>query len=428
MNVQNAVQEIRPGMVILTNSQVGESQCNGRVENAIRRIQEKARVLRHQLENGIKCEVLDDAPIMSWLVKWAVELLSKHAAADDGRTPYERIRQEACAVPIAPFGETAMYRPLTIVKRSKGEPVKRIGVYLGTNERTEEPFIGTTKGVVKCRSMDRLTEAERWNQEAVIGMKGTIWEPVPGSDSQHVPVSIDDTGVAQDEDDDKQPNETIDDEVPGDGPHKFNYDKLHVLQKAIRKYGPSPGCPACGVITRRGPASGRLGYNHSATCRSRVTQMMRDDLGYRNLVQKQERQQEEYHVEVVTRDQAGETRGRTKKTVHRSQQKIAQEHGNVENRLNLTMMQMLIDKIEVAELYSPARVTQVARRLGFRAGWSLDITTCDSDGKAWDFNNPEMRNRAARKVLSDEHLLLIGSPMCIAFSVMIWINDIKMCK
>ena len=138
MNVQAAAQEIRPGMVVLTNSPVGESQCNGRVENAIRRIQEKARVLRHQLENGIKCKVPDDAPIMSWLVKWAAELLSKYAPGDDGRTPYERIRQETCVVPIAPFGETVMYLPLTIVKRSKGEPVKQMGVYLGTNERTEE--------------------------------------------------------------------------------------------------------------------------------------------------------------------------------------------------------------------------------------------------------------------------------------------------
>ena len=161
VNVQIAVQDIRPGMVIPTNSPVGESQCNGRVENTIRRIQEKTRALRHQLEHNIKCRIPDDSPIMSWLVKWAAELLSKYAAGDDGRTPYERIRQESCAVPIAPFGETVMYLPLTTVKRSKGEPVKKTGIYLGTNERTEESLIGTARGVVKCRSLDRMIPTER---------------------------------------------------------------------------------------------------------------------------------------------------------------------------------------------------------------------------------------------------------------------------
>ena len=138
VNIQTAVQEIRPGMVIPTNSPLGESQCNGRVENTMRRIQEKAKALRHQLEYHIKCKVPDEAPIKSWLLKWADELLSKYSTGDDGETPYERIRQESCAVPIAPFGETVMYLPLTTVKRSKGEPVKREGVFLVTNETTED--------------------------------------------------------------------------------------------------------------------------------------------------------------------------------------------------------------------------------------------------------------------------------------------------
>ena len=128
VNIQTAVQEIRPGMVVLTNSPVGESQCNGRVENAIKRIQERTRALRHQLENGIRRKIPDDVSIMSWLVKWAAEVLSKYAPGDDGRTPYERIRQETCVVPIAPFGEAVLYLPLTILKRSKGQPVRKMGI------------------------------------------------------------------------------------------------------------------------------------------------------------------------------------------------------------------------------------------------------------------------------------------------------------
>ena len=38
-SVQTAVQELRPKDVIPINSPVGESECNGRVEDIIRRIQ-----------------------------------------------------------------------------------------------------------------------------------------------------------------------------------------------------------------------------------------------------------------------------------------------------------------------------------------------------------------------------------------------------
>ena len=61
VSLQNAVQAIRPKEVIRVNSPVGESDCNGRVENAIRRAQEKSMVLRHQLEEGIKQKVTDSS-------------------------------------------------------------------------------------------------------------------------------------------------------------------------------------------------------------------------------------------------------------------------------------------------------------------------------------------------------------------------------
>ena len=192
--VQRAIQELRPN-VIPTNSPVGESECNGRVENTIRRIQEKVRVLRHQVEQGIKAKIPDDAPIMSWLVRWAAELISKYAPGDDGRTPFERIRHESCMVPLVPFGETVMYLPLQTASGSKGEPVKRQGVWLGTIERTEETIIGTTKGIVKCRTVNRLAPNERWDAIAVLGVKGVPWEPIPGKRSMHIQVEIDEMAL-----------------------------------------------------------------------------------------------------------------------------------------------------------------------------------------------------------------------------------------
>ena len=61
-----------------------------------------------------------------------------------------------------------------------------------------------------------------------------------------------------------------------------------------------------------------------------------------------------------------------------------------------------------------------------RAGWSLDLITCDERGRPWNFNSKSMRNAAKRKLIEDKPLLLIGSPMCGPFSVMNSINYSKM--
>ena len=152
VSLQSAIQELRPKEVIPVNSPVGESESNGRVENAIRRVQEKTVVLPHQLECNMKRRLPETSPVMAWLVKWAAEFLSKHSCGDDGRSPYERLHGEKCVTPLVPFGESVMYLPMRTASSSKGEPARKVGIWLGIIERAEETFIGTRNGVIKCRT------------------------------------------------------------------------------------------------------------------------------------------------------------------------------------------------------------------------------------------------------------------------------------
>ena len=46
----------------------------------------------------------------------------------------------------------------------------------------------------------------------------------------------------------------------------------------------------------------------------------------------------------------------------------------------------------------------------------MDLTGCDDDGQTWDFNVPEKRDRAERLLEAQRPVLLIGTPMCTAFS------------
>ena len=86
------------------------------------------------------------------------------------------------------------------------------------------------------------------------------------------------------------------------------------------------------------------------------------------------------------------------------------EH-DVSLQLDWVMLEKLIATIKFAEA-SPPRAVAVARVIGLRAGWRLGPTTHDVDGRVLDFDDKEMRNRAARNMIEYQPLLSIGSPMC----------------
>ena len=343
--LQTAIQEFKTG-VIPINSPVGESESNGRVENAIRRVQEKVRVLRHQVEQNIKEPIDDNAPIMAWLIRWAAEFISKYSVGDDGRTPYERVRHEQCKVPVVPFGETIMYLPMQTASGSKGEPARKMGIWLGTIERTEETLVGTLRGVIKCRTASRLTKEERWNKELVKGMTGVPWQPVPDNFGQHIPVEIRADGqtpndVEETESPPKEDRHADEDELE----YQKKVHGLHVSRKAILKYGTIEGCPACNVINRRGHLSGKLGYNHNPTCRARMLQAMRDDPDYRRLVHKHEPHQEAGDVEVLTEEQVSERKHNVKRAIYSIEQKQKREQSNLEKQLSHTILKNLLMEI-----------------------------------------------------------------------------------
>ena len=57
------------------------------------------------------------------------------------------------------------------------------GIWCGVLEETGEYLIGTSQGIVKARTFRRMSaDNDRWNLEALQSMKGTPWEPCPGTD------------------------------------------------------------------------------------------------------------------------------------------------------------------------------------------------------------------------------------------------------
>ena len=73
----------------------------------------------------------------------------------------------------------------------------------------------------------------------------------------------------------------------------------------------------------------------------------------------------------------------------------------------------------VSDICSLPRVSSAAKllpELKVIRGFALDLTVADSDGRLWDFDDVVMRDRARMRLLNERPMLLVGSPMCTAFS------------
>ena len=82
------------------------------------------------------------------------------------------------------FGESVWY----LIPKSRGKNKIKSrwasGIWLGIREESGEAIIGTSKGVIKVRTVRRKgSDAERWDVSAIDAMVGTPWEPQPGVDS-----------------------------------------------------------------------------------------------------------------------------------------------------------------------------------------------------------------------------------------------------
>ena len=58
-------------------------------------------------------------------------------------------------------------------------------------------------------------------------------------------------------------------------------------------------------------------------------------------------------------------------------------------------------------------------------GFALDLTVANEQGEPWDFDIAENRRKARAMVLEQKPMLLVGSPMCTAFSAWQHINNKK---
>ena len=104
---------------IMEESPSGESQSNGKAENAIREIEGMIRTWKEHLESkyGVKIDI--DNPIFPWLVRFAGEIITRFKKGADGLVPYERLKIKKPRSRGAQLGEKILFMPVKDVKNKK---------------------------------------------------------------------------------------------------------------------------------------------------------------------------------------------------------------------------------------------------------------------------------------------------------------------
>ena len=467
--VIDAVCHQRQAQTILEESPKGSSASNGVVEKGVQDAEHQVRALRLSLEARLNSKIPINHPIIPWLVQHAGFTHNRFQLGHDGKTPYERLKNKSFSQPMLELGESVHYKK---TKYEIGPGLFKYddrwdkGIFLGYRARSNEAFIGTPAGVIRCRTMHRKPPQERWQPQEVQAIRGVPWDMI-APDSPELPAEQQLRPIV----DGQQP---IVPEALAEGENNKNKRNFKIFKTDLIKHGYTRNCPGCNAaMAGRTPQPA-----HSSVCRDRYQQiLLQDEAGKRrvqsaqerltnnepNQQQQQQQQSQQQQIqqqipadpEQMEEDElfSSENVERTARyhdssrpappeavtpvgdSVPQTPPDLLDEFAPDDDMLGSTdtrlLAQIAIEYIQygnhISELFSPPRVTHIATKIGLKPGFALDLTQVDpEDGKPWDLSDAAKQAKAERMVREEKPFLLIGSPPCTAFSTLFSMNHNKM--
>ncbi len=362
------------------------------------------RVLKDQMDEGAKIKTGQDDVVNLWLVRWAAMNVSRFLVGKDGRTAYERRRGRQCKVPLALFGGNVWYKQLAEgkAKVDKFESEWREGIWLGHSRKSNETLVGTESGVVRAYAIRRQDEGSRWGGKMIQSLKGTPQQPDPNKPGTSVPIRISfdeapDRGQA----------------IPAAPVRREDVPRrVKITEAMLRKYGYTEGCQGCS-FRRAGLSEQRA---HSEACRTRIEGLLdRETEGSKNW-ERAKRRQDSFIADQIEKEDKEEAKKRRRveesaepenvaeaaeeveearaekrkgevaedEAENEEDQRQAKRHRTFETGTVAALRKLSVD---IAEIYSPPRVTVEGEKWRLRPGEAMDLTT------GWDFRNAEDRNR-----------------------------------
>ena len=140
----------------LQDSAPGEHQ-GLTVERYIQTVRKLAKTLLATVEQRSGTKIGSDVPLYSWAFRHAAWLQNRYHVGRDGRTAFEATVDRTYKGKLAPFGSAIIAKALPKAQE-KGEPWEK-GVFLGKDYASNLNLVGTSRGVIKARTMRRRADA-----------------------------------------------------------------------------------------------------------------------------------------------------------------------------------------------------------------------------------------------------------------------------
>ena len=462
----------------------GDSQSNGLAEQANQVIEGQVRTMIDALENKLGMKVDADWDVVPWLIMHSGLLINRFQVGSDGKTPHERLRGRKSKKELVEFGEQVHYLPLDAGDDGKIDAKWSEGTWLGIKMESDEVIIGTDHGVFRTRSIKRKPADRRWDSDAIRKISGTPWKPYAHTDEDRIltrttlprppGVQSEPSNGERKIEEDPAPKririERRDLERIGYSPgcagcysarmgksHRPHSDqcrrrvledmmsipdlrrKLEAsierenrwLERQAEGYEEVPvhEPEEVRVPEREQSASATPQIENHENMDGAVDDnaTMGDDTTefYREVNEELAERVEEEAMQDINMAQNSED---VINILHKAMSKIMKVHtpkpiDSDKELLQLMRTARLLGEPHVSEIYSPPRVTAIADQFGMRPGFALGLNVNDPfDNKPWNFDDPEKRKRAKKPLHQQRPMLLVGSPMCRAFSVLNRLN------
>ena len=257
-------------------------------------------------------------------------------------------------------------------------------------------LIGTPQGVIRVYDVIRKPEGERWDPKSILEIRGTPRQPDPSKPGGRIPVRVN-----------LEPDE--DRETPEGQEVRVEPDtrRLRITPEILIQHGFTEGCEGC--RHKQSKLSGSRPHNE--TCRARIMEELEKTAEGRRIIER-ETERIAHRVAEMVQEEENEN----KEDGPEDQSASEGAHGEAVRLMALRAIEevqtRIRSQVDVAEIYSPARVTTAAKLIGLRAGLAMDLTN------GWDFTRRSHREAAERYVREVKPWLLIGSPECRMFSTL----------
>ena len=135
----------------------GDHMANCLVDIGVNEVKRQCRTLRISAEHNTGVRIADESPLLSWLPRFAAQVMIKMRNGKDGKTSELRRSGRRWRKPMALFGEKFWFRKIGEDGVSSFASRMTQGIFVGHHDRTGVVLRITNNGVVRGKSWTRQT-------------------------------------------------------------------------------------------------------------------------------------------------------------------------------------------------------------------------------------------------------------------------------